>query len=87
MVREKCALGRGLGPSPRKVLVCLYPSTSIHLCLLAGKSFLNAIILKCNWKNFEGKLECLGEKLPPPSRLNPNNAAILCLFPIQMVLL
>ena len=40
MVRRKCILGRGLEPSPRKVLLCLYPSTSISQCLLAGKSFL-----------------------------------------------
>ena len=84
MVRGKCTLGRGLGPSPRKVLVCLYSSTSIHLCLLAGKSFLNAIILNCNWKNFWGEAGVFGGEASPPSWLNPDNAAILCLFPIQM---
>ena len=49
--------------SPRKVLVCLYPSTSIRQCLLVGKSFLNAIILNCNWENFRAgvELDCLGE--------------------------
>ena len=55
MVGGKCTLGRGLGPSSRKVLLCLYLSTSIRQCLLAGKSFLNAITLKCIWENFCGE--------------------------------
>ena len=38
MVRGKYTLGRGLGPSLRKMLVCLYPSTSIRQCLLAGQA-------------------------------------------------
>ena len=42
MIRGKCVLGRGLGPSSRKVLVCLYPSTPICQCLLAGKGLLYA---------------------------------------------
>ena len=54
MVRGKCAQGRGLGPSPQEIVRCFYLSTSIRQCLLAGKSFLNAIIVNCNWKNFWG---------------------------------
>ena len=45
-------LGRGLGPSTQEMLVCLYLSISIRQCLLVGKSFLNAILLNCNWENF-----------------------------------
>ena len=50
MVRGKCTLG--LGPFPQEMLVCLYLSISSRQCLLAGKSFLNAIILNCNRENF-----------------------------------
>ena len=79
MVRGNCALGRGLGLPPRRMLAYLYPNTSIRQCLLTGKNFLNAVTLNCNWENLRGmgKLKCLGEKLPPPththSRLNPDN--------------
>ena len=56
MVGRKYALGRSSGAIPtRKVLVCLYPSTSICQCLLAGKSLLYPIILYCNWEIFGGK--------------------------------
>ena len=75
MVTGKCALGRGWSLPPRKVLVCLYPSTSIRKCLHAGKSFLNAIILNCNWENFwGGSLSVWGRSSPPPSRLNPGGS-------------
>ena len=51
---------------PRRMLVCLYPSTSIHQCLLAGKSFLNAITLNYNWEKFwEGSLSVWGRSFPP----------------------
>ena len=44
MVRGKCALGRGLGPSPQEnVSVPLFKH--IHQCLLTGKSLLYAIII------------------------------------------
>ena len=68
MVRGKCALGIGVwGLPPRKMLVCLYPSTSLRRCLLTGKSLLYAIILNCNLEKHlgRGKLECLGEKFSP----------------------
>ena len=58
--KGKCALGRGPGLPPKKMLVCLYPSTSSCQCWLAGKSFLNAINLNCNWETF------CGEKASPP---------------------
>ena len=55
MVGGKYALGIGVWAiSSRKVLVCLYPSTFIRQCLLAGKSLLYAIILYCNWERFGG---------------------------------
>ena len=71
MVRGKCALGRGLGPPPRKMLVCLNPSKSIHRCLLAGKGLLYAVILNCNWEKIWGRSS-------PPSRLNPVMHNIYC---------
>ena len=43
---------RPRGLPPRKMLACLYPHTSIHQCLLTGKSFLNAIYY--NWEIFRG---------------------------------
>ena len=69
--RGKGTLGRGLGQSPpnppplppRKMWVCLYPNTSIHQCLLAGKSLLYPLFCIAIGG---GKLECLGEKLPHP---------------------
>ena len=83
MVRGKCAFGGVWGLPPRKVLVCLYPSTFICQFLLAGKSFLNAIILNCNWEIilggeagvFGGEAGVFGGEASPahPSRLNPDN--------------
>ena len=85
MVRGKCALGRSLGPPPpRKVLVCFYLSTSIRQCLLAGKSFLNAIILNCNWENFWGGSLSVWGRSFPPSRLNPEYYCI-AIDPVAMV--
>ena len=56
-----------LGPSPQEMLVCLYLSISIRQCLLAGKSFLNAIILNCNWETFfGGSWSVWGESFPLP---------------------
>ena len=74
--KGKCTLGRGLGSSPRKMLLCLCPSTSVHQFVLAGKN----ILYICHYFNLQleniwrGKPECLREKPfphPHPSRLNP----------------
>ena len=43
----KCAVGVW-GLPPRKMLACLYPSTSIYQCLLAGKSLLYAFFFFFN---------------------------------------
>ena len=48
MERGKCTLGRGLGPSSSKMLVCLYQTPSLHQCLLTGWSFLCAITFNSN---------------------------------------
>ena len=59
---------------PRKMLVCLDSSTSIHQRLLAGKNLLYAIILYCNWEKFGGEAWVFGgEASSPPSRLNPDH--------------
>ena len=47
MVKGKCALGQGFEASE----IYLYPSTSIHQCLLAG-SLPYAINFDCNWETF-----------------------------------
>ena len=52
MVRGKCTLGRGLGPSPQEN-VSVPLSKDIHLsALLAGKSFLYAFILIAIGRHF-----------------------------------
>ena len=53
------------GLPPRKMLVCLYPSTSIRHCLVAGKSLLYAIIIAIGKILGRGEFECLVE-MPPP---------------------
>ena len=77
MVRGKCTLGRVWGLPPRKMLVCLYPSTSICQFLLTGKGLLYAIVLNCNLKKkWGGEAWVFGGEASPaptPSRLNPGN--------------
>ena len=66
MVRGKCTLGRGLGLSPQEsVIVPL--SKHIYSSVSTGRQelFLSHY-LKLHLGNLlGGKLECLGEKLPP----------------------
>ena len=67
MVRGKCALGRGLEPSPQE-------SVSVPLCehiyssVSTGRQelSLNHYFKLHLGKPLGRKLECLGEKLPPP---------------------
>ena len=80
MVRGKCILGRGLGPSPQEsVIVPL--SEHIYLSVSTGRQelFLSHYFKLHLGNLLGGKLECLGEKLSPtptptptPSRLNPD---------------
>ena len=60
MVRGKCTLGRGLGPSPQESVI-------VPLSVSTGRQVLSLIhYLKLHLgKLMGGKLECLGEKLPP----------------------
>ena len=73
MVRGKCTLGRGLGPSPQEsVRVPL--SKHIYSSVFTSRQGLNLchnLKLQLGKILGGGKLECLGEKLPP-SRLNPD---------------
>ena len=76
MVREKYALGRGLGPLPRKMLsLSKHIYSSVFTCLLAGKSFLYANIINSNRRNILGRSQSVcGRSFPTPtspSRLNP----------------
>ena len=77
MVRGKCALGRGLGPSPQESVSVLL-SKHIHLSVSTGRQELS----QCHYfklplgKLLGRNLECLGEKLPP-SRLNPADAGMV----------
>ena len=67
MVRGKCTLGRGLGPSPQEsVIVPL--SKHIYSSVSTGRQELSlSHYFKLHLeKPLGGKLECLGEKLPPP---------------------
>ena len=67
MVRGKCALGRGLGPSPQES-VSVPLSELIYSSVSTGRQELSQcyyFILQLG-KLLGGKLECLGEKLPPP---------------------
>ena len=63
MVRGKCALGRGLGPSPQES-VSVPLSKHIYSSVSTGRQELS----QCHYfklqlgKLFGGKLECLGEK-------------------------
>ena len=70
--RGKCILDGGLGPSPQEN-VSVPLSKHIHLSMITGRQELSLcqnFTLQLG-RNFGGKHECLGEKLPPPSRLNP----------------
>ena len=74
MVRGTCAQGRwSRGLFPKEIFVCLsiYPSTSIHQCLLVA-SVLH--ISKLQFGKLGKEDERLEDKLPLfpiPSRLNP----------------
>ena len=66
MVRGKCALGRGLGPSPQESVSVplsehIYSSVSTDRQELSLSHYFKLHLRKC----FGGKLECLREKLPP----------------------
>ena len=66
MVRGKCALGRGLGPSLQES-VSVPLSEHIYSSVSTGRQELSQchyFILQMG-ELLEGKLECLGEKLPP----------------------
>ena len=67
MVRGKCALGRGLGPSPQESVSALL-SEHIYSSVSTGRQELSlSHYFKLHLgKLLEGKLECLGEKHPPP---------------------
>ena len=72
MVRGKCTLGRGLGPSPQESVSVplsehIYSSVSTSRQELSLSHYFKLYLGKLFW----GKFECLGEKLPPPSILNP----------------
>ena len=71
MVRGKCTLGRGLGPSPQEN-VSLPLSKQIYSSVFTGRQGLTL----CHYFKLQlGKK--LGEKLPP-SRLNPVMHNIYC---------
>ena len=66
MVRGKCTLGRGVGPSPQES-VSVPLSKHIYLSVSTGRQELS----QCHYFKMQlgnllgGELECLGEKLPP----------------------
>ena len=71
MVRGKCALGRGLGPSPQESVSVLL-SKHIHLSVSTGRQELSQChYLNYNWEKFLGGSLSVWERSPPPSRLNP----------------
>ena len=69
MVRGKCAISRGLGPSPQESVSVLL-SKHIYSSVSTGRQELS----QCHYFKLQlgklffwggGKLECSGEKLPP----------------------
>ena len=67
MVRGKCTLGRGLGPSPQESVSVplsehIYSSVSTGRQELSQSHYFKLQLVKL-WGG--RKLECLGEKLPP----------------------
>ena len=66
MVRRKCTLVRGLGSSPQESVIVpiserIYSSVSTGRYELSQSHYCKLHLGKPLW----GKLECLGEKLPP----------------------
>ena len=66
MIRRKCTLGRGLGPSPQES-VSVPLSEHIYSSVSTGRQELSqSHYFKLQLgKLLGGKLECLGKKLPP----------------------
>ena len=81
MVRGKCALGRGLGPSPQES-VSVPLSEHIYSSVSTGRQELS----QCHYfkfaigKTFGGEAGVFGGAVPPPppGRLNPGDSIAQC---------